>query len=171
MALKAVAEVESGGIGCFGPGGRPTIRYEPAVFNKKFTSRKYATTHPQYGQDTALHTGRQLDEFSMLHAAMLMRSQRDNAIASASWGAFQIMGFHHKLAGYATATDFALAMYRSATTQLDAMISFAKSTGAVNYLRTKDFANFASRYNGSSYKDNKYDTRMEAAYRRLEGTV
>ena len=173
-ALKAVAAVEGGGR-CFAADGRPIIRYELHVFQKKFTSRKYANTHPQfsaeYGPGNLAHSGQQADEFSMLYGAMLMRGQRDNAVASASWGAFQIMGFNHKAAGYATATDFALAMHRSASKQLDAFISFAKSQGAAQYLRTKDWANFALHYNGKDYRDNDYDGKMERAYRRLGGTV
>jgi hypothetical protein len=171
-AVKAVAAVEGSGR-CFGADGRPIMRYELHTFNQA-TGAKYATTHPHlaagYSAGLLAHPGGQAGEYSMLYGAMLLRGQRENAIASASWGAFQIMGFNHKSAGFATANDFAQSTYRSAGNQLDAFLSFARSKGASRYLLTKDWANFALHYNGTKYRDNNYDARLAAAYLRFGGT-
>ncbi|HVZ34992.1 MAG TPA: N-acetylmuramidase domain-containing protein, partial [Polyangiaceae bacterium] len=141
-AVKAVAAVEGGSLGCFAADGRPIIRYELHVFNQR-THGKYSKTHPYfatgYGAGKRAHTRLQADEWSMMYGAMMMRGQRDNALASASWGAFQIMGFNHKAAGYATATDLAQGMCRSAGHQLGAFLKFAKGKGATRYLKAKDW--------------------------------
>ena len=45
---------------------------------------------------------------------------------------------------------------------------FLQKTGIAEYLKTKDWATFALRYNGSGYKANRYDTRLQAAYEKLK---
>lgn len=138
-------------------------------------SGKYALTHPQFsagyqaGRRAHTHADAQANEYSMLYGAMLMRGQRETAFASASWGAFQLMGFNHRACGFATANDFAQSMCRSAANQLDAFLEFCKSIGAARYLANKDWAGFANRYNGPDYRVNHYDTNLAAAYRRFGG--
>jgi hypothetical protein len=100
---------------------------------------------------------------------MLMRGQREDAMASASWGAFQIMGFNHRSCGFATASDFAQSLSLSAANQLEAFLEFCKSKHAARYLKSKDWAGFALHYNGPDYARNHYDTNLAAAYRRAGG--
>jgi N-acetylmuramidase-like protein len=98
---------------------------------------------------------------------MLMRGHREAALASASWGAFQIMGFNHRACGFATASDFAQSLSLSASNQLSAFLEFCKAKGAHTYLATKDWAGFASHYNGPDYRVNHYDRNLAAAYQRF----
>jgi hypothetical protein len=39
----------------------------------------------------------------------------------------------------------------------------------VQYLRDKDWAGFARRYNGPAYAENKYDEKLSAAYEKFLG--
>jgi hypothetical protein len=173
-AVRAVAAVEAGGRAGFVPDGRAIIRYELHVFNQR-SKGKYATTHPQFaagyqagiGAHTAAHA--QANEYSMLYGAMLMRGERENAFASASWGAFQIMGFNHRACGFATASDFAQNQSQSAANQLAAFLQFCRSKRFDDYLRARDWAGFALHYNGPDYQRHHYDTNLEAAYRRAGG--
>lgn len=88
------------------------------------------------------------------------------ALDSASYGAFQILGENHDLCGYATSqemlSDFNL---RGEVAQLEAFVKFVKSKNLVQYLRTKNFAKFAEGYNGTAYRENKYDIKLLTAYK------
>ena len=52
------------------------------------------------------------------------------------------------------------------TAQIKVLIAEIKAKSLVKALNTKDFATFARRYNGASYAQNQYDTRMAAAFKR-----
>jgi hypothetical protein len=168
-AVKAVAYVESGGRTGFGPDGRPIVRYELHIFQGS-TKSKYHVTHPHlsqsYQQGKKYHVGGQPNEWSMLYGAMLLRGCLNQAIAAASWGMFQIMGFNHKASGYGTPQEMASDMCLSAGNQLQAFLQLCKSNGYHHYLAKKDWAGFAKHYNGASYKDNNYDVHLAAAYGR-----
>ena len=89
----------------------------------------------------------------------------DSAVESASWGLFQIMGFHWRTLGYTSAEAFAAAMTESEGRQLDAFVRFIKAdAGLHRALRSKDWSDFARRYNGPNYASNKYDVKLAAAY-------
>lgn len=171
-AVRAVADIESGGRSGFGDDGRAIIRYELHVFQRR-TKGAYAKTHPHlsqgYESGKAYHKNGQPNEWSMMYGALLLRGRADDAIASASWGMFQIMGFHASSLGYASTRDFAEAMCLSSANQLDAFLRFCGKTGAGQYLVKKDWAGFALHYNGPKYKDNNYDVLLAAAYRRHGG--
>lgn len=86
------------------------------------------------------------------------------AFKSASWGRFQIMGFNHKAAGYATATDMAIDYEVSEVNQLNSLGTFIINDPALHAaLKRRDYAEFARRYNGAGYAKNKYDVRMAEA--------
>ena len=89
------------------------------------------------------------------------------AIESASWGAFQIMGFHWSRLGYASAHAWLEAMRASEGHQLEAFVRFIEADRAIhNALRRHDWRDFASRYNGPAFEKNDYDTKLAAAHRR-----
>ena len=91
------------------------------------------------------------------------------ALASASWGTFQIMGFNFKACGYNNVEDYVNAMYVSEGKHLEAFGGFIKSVNLVRHLVTKDWAAFAKGYNGPAYAQNKYDTKLAAAYAAAKG--
>jgi hypothetical protein len=90
----------------------------------------------------------------------------DAAYASASYGAFQIMGFHYKLVGYSTVDSFVSDLYTHERKHLKAFGLFCKANKLIRHLQTKNWASFAKGYNGSGYKKNKYDTKLASAYTR-----
>ena len=170
--MQAVSDIEAGGRSSFSADGRPIIRYELHVFRKE-TKAAYDTTHPHLSATYAVgmrgHDGAQASEWSLLYGAMMLRSGLEHAYNSASWGMFQIMGFNYAAAGYSTVLDFANAMCGSAGNQLQAFVSLCQTNNLTNYLVRHDWAGFARRYNGPDYATNRYDTRLDAAYRRHGG--
>lgn len=161
-AVKAVSAVESAGSG-FLDGGRPKILFEGHWFSK-FTKHKYDTSHPtlSYKKWTKQHYQGGALEYGRLDVAKTL--DKEAALKSTSWGKFQIMGFNHKLAGYATVTAFVDDMKKSEGAQLLAFVKFIKSTKLDTALKAKDWAAFAKGYNGSAYAKNQYDIRLKQAY-------
>jgi len=79
------------------------------------------------------------------------------------------MGFHYKSLGYSSVDDFVEHMNRHEREHLAAFgkfISYASFSGKklLEWFREKNWANFAHGYNGSGYKQNKYDTKLKSAY-------
>ena len=56
---------------------------------------------------------------------------------------------------------------RSEADQMRLSLRFMQKTGLAKWLKTKDWANFALRYNGRGYRANRYDTRLAEAYERF----
>jgi murein DD-endopeptidase MepM/ murein hydrolase activator NlpD len=84
------------------------------------------------------------------------------ALQACSWGAFQIMGSNYKTLGYATVQEMVKDMSRSERPHLKGFVNFVKADPAlVKAAKNEDFAAFASRYNGPTYKENDYDTKMK----------
>jgi hypothetical protein len=89
----------------------------------------------------------------------------ESAYESASWGAFQIMGYHWKALGYPTVFDFVMHMQRSEADHLDAFVRFiANDSGLLSALRGRKWTQFARLYNGPAYARNLYDAKLSAAY-------
>ena len=59
---------------------------------------------------------------------------------------------------------------RSEKDQLEAFEGFVRANGLADELQRKDWAGFASRYNGPGYAANQYDVKMAEAYARLKAT-
>jgi len=89
------------------------------------------------------------------------------AIESASWGLFQIMGFHWRDLGYDSAEQFERLMQRSEGAQLDAFVRFIEANPHLHKaLRAGKWAQFAAGYNGPDYKANLYDVKLARAFER-----
>lgn len=97
--------------------------------------------------------------------AIALSIHREAAYCSTSWGAFQIMGFHHVLCGFRTVDDFVAAQHHSCHKQLDAFCQFLVANNLQLYLQKRDWAAFARLYNGPEYLRNQYDKNQEIAYR------
>lgn len=171
-AVKAVTEVESRGDG-FLPDGRPVVLFERHIMYRrvrdKFGSaeaQKYFERYPDLINPTPGGYGKTAEQPNRMgRAAGLI--DRDCALESASWGLFQIMGFHWESLGYESLQQFVNAMYRSEGDQLEAFVRFIKVNAGVHQaLKRLDWAGFARGYNGPSYSINKYDTKLAAAFAR-----
>lgn len=166
-AIRAIAEVESRGEG-FLPNGQPKILFEAHIFSR-LTNRKYDKSHPHLSSRTwnqALYKGGIREHDRLAAAAKL---DRNAAIMSASWGRFQIMGFNWQACGFQTLQGFINSIY-SDKTGLNAFVGLVLNNPYMRIaLQTLNFARFAELYNGSGYRQNKYDTKMLASYQRYEG--
>lgn len=166
-AIKAVTIVEAP-RGGFGPDGKPTILFERHVFSR-LTGGIYDKSHPDISNPKPGGYGGYSEQHGRLARAAVLN--RDAALQSASWGKFQIMGFNYTLAGFTTLQDFINAMYEGEPQHLEAFISFILHEGLGDELREHRWADFARRYNGSSYAVNRYDTKLAAAFRDCGGVA
>lgn len=164
-ALKAVMEVEAGGGG-FLPDGRAKILFEAHWFGD-YTGYQYNDSNPNvsskgWNRDLYIGGAGEWDRFA--EAAKL---DRKAAIKSCSWGLPQLMGGNaiEMNLGYADEEDFYNRMMRSEGDQLEAMGRFIKADPKMlQALKTKDWAEFAYRYNGEGYAANNYDVKLADAY-------
>lgn len=164
-AIRAVAEVESAGGG-FDPEGFPKTLFEGHIFHR-LTGGKFSVSHPSlsYAKWTKKFYGDWKKEKARLQEAMTL--DRAAAIQSASWGAFQIMGMNHALAGFSKPQQFVNAMCKDANSQLEVFTQFIIQSGLDDELRDRRWRDFARRYNGPQYALNQYDVKIAAAYSRL----
>ena len=172
-ALRAVVEVECSSRGGFLSDGRPRILFEGHIFWKQLLARginpePLATAHPDilYPHWTRTHYKGGKGEWERFERAAAISPEA--AVESASWGLFQIMGFHWKTCGCTSPSDFRRRMESSEREQMALALKFLEKTGIVRWLKTKDWCTFALRYNGSGYKANRYDERLAAAYRKFK---
>jgi hypothetical protein len=92
-----------------------------------------------------------------------------NAVASASYGLFQIMGFNFVACGFADAKAFVADMAKSQAAQLAAFANFVRSNNLADELVRKDWEGFAAGYNGSGQIE-RYGRLLREAYERLKAT-
>lgn len=165
-ALAAVAEVESGPLGGFGDDGRPIILFERHLFSRK-TNSQYDATHPHISNRTPGGYPRsQAERWAQLSEAYALNAEA--ALQSASYGRFQVLGQNYPNLGMRDAHEYVSKLARSERDQLDAFEGFVRANGLADELQRKDWAGFASRYNGPGYAANQYDVKMAEAYARLK---
>lgn len=158
--IQTFLEVETKGHG-FDDHDRPLILFERHWFHK-FTKGQYDESHPHisnadpggYGK-SAVQWGRFQEAFALDPIA---------AMKSASWGLGQVMGFNYAIAGYSSVGEFVDSMKESEGNQLDAAINFVLHNDLDDELRRHDWKSFARGYNGSKYRINKYDEKLETAF-------
>lgn len=92
--------------------------------------------------------------------------EKNVALESCSWGAFQIMGEYWKPMKYASVHEFVKAVSRSPKEQVRSFVLYMKYVNPriKGYLKDKDWAAVAKAYNGPNYQDNNYDKRFSKAY-------
>lgn len=168
-ALRAVCEVESGGNG-FLKDGRPKILFEGHIFWKQLLILNInPATIPGDNSDilypvwdpVKVRPYYNMDQYARLDKAKKINEAA--ALKSASWGAFQIMGFNAGACGYATVQNFVTAQANELS-QLQCFANFLKSTHLAVNLAHLDWAGFAQAYNGKQYRRNNYDTKLASAY-------
>ncbi|HEV2706559.1 MAG TPA: N-acetylmuramidase domain-containing protein [Pyrinomonadaceae bacterium] len=166
-AIRAVVDVESRGSG-FLPDGRPKILFEALHFHR-FTGGKYDKSHPNISSPVwkrSLYKGGAAEWGRLEEAAAL---DRTSAYKATSWGLFQIMGFNYQASGFQSVEDFVAAMKESEGAQLQAFANFVRNQKWDGFLRNRQWAMFAKRYNGPSYAQNHYDTKLADSYRKHLG--
>ena len=168
-ALQAVVEVESAGRG-FLADGRVKCLFEGHVF-WRYTKGRYEQSHPDlcYQKWTKEHYSRGPNadvrgDGELIRLALAMQLNRTAALMSASYGAFQIMGFNFALCGYTDVRAFYNAMCLSAEKQLRAFCAYIKEVGLADELRDRRWVDFARKYNGPAWEKNDYAGKMGRAY-------
>jgi hypothetical protein len=164
--IRMVRAVESGGKS-FDDRGRPVILFEPHIFHRR-TGGKFSPASYSYSAWGARPYPKGYDA---RWAQMAAAAAKDEvaALESASWGLFQIMGFHWKQLGYASVQDFVQAMVASEAGHLDAMVRFIRANGLVAPLRqcapgdAESCRDFARGYNGGGYARNSYHVKLAKA--------
>ena len=181
-AIYAVNEVESKGKGFF-DNGKPVILFERHIMYRQLATARHAS-------DYAAELKRYADQLATANPALVnpkpggyiggtaehqrlaMARLIDDtaALESASWGAFQIMGFHWKRLGYTSVQAFVEAMSAGESQQFDAFTRFIETDPALHKaLKARKWAEFAKLYNGPNYLRNLYDTKLQRAYERHAG--
>jgi len=169
-SIKAVNQVETTGPG-FLPSGRPVLLFERHVMYRQLThaGQDAAAAAQRYPQVVSTVRGGYAGGTTEWHRFQTA-TQIDPACAieSASWGMFQIMGYHWQALGYASAADFLACMEQSEGQQLEAFVRFIEQDPTLHKaLKARKWAEFARRYNGPAYADNHYDIKLERAYDRF----
>lgn len=188
--LRAVCEVESNGS-AFLPDGRAVILFERHKFRQQLLLQ--LSNPSQFdllnkATDFKAKTAAELvDKLSLKHpdicnsvrggylggSAEYVRLEKaanihiEAGYASASYGAFQIMGFNHKLAGYTSATAMMLAFNKGEAEQLEGLAKFILAQPTMlKALREGDWTTFACLYNGADFTANSYHIKLaRSAYR------
>ena len=184
--LMAIGKQESGklaalGLGAFDKWNRPTILYERHKFSA-FTNNRYDASHPELSATTPYEAGTHRDDknvaiddgkhyglfsWQYLKLASAYALDKEAALMACSWGKFQIMGESFVACGKASARDFVTAMCISEREHLDALVGFC-NTNIKAALIAKNWTAIASRYNGSDYRKNKYDTNIATFYQEFK---
>lgn len=161
--LWAVLQVETRGCGFF-TDRRPAILFERHIFSGK-TGGRFDKQAPDISNPKAGGYAGGMAEYTRLEKALKL--DEDAALASASWGLGQVMGFHASDLGYGTVQQFVTRMMASEDEQLGALVAFIQRNGLDKPLRAHDWATFARGYNGPGYAKNEYDKKLAAAYQKL----
>lgn len=178
-AVYALNEVESKGRG-FLDNGKPVILYERHVmYNRLQLVRSTADDQEQLLQ-RALLLAKQAPALvnpkaggyiggTAEHQRLAQARQLDDvaALESASWGAFQVMGYHWQRLGYASIHDFVAEMNSSEAEHLEVFVRYIEAdTNLLKALKAQKWATVAKLYNGPDYQRNLYDVKLERAFER-----
>lgn len=158
--LHAFIDVETAGSG-FDSKGRPRILFEQHIFFRYLPKSKHAAAK-KAGFNTSPGDYGKGDQYVRFMKAYAIDPQA--AMYACSWGLGQIMGFNHKLAGYATVEEMITAFADDEENQLAAAVSFIMKANLEEKLRNHDWAGFAEGYNGKNYRINRYDEKLADAY-------
>ena len=170
--LLAICEVESGGHAFAMVEGRrePLIRFEGHWFDrliadpeKRAAARAAGLSSPKAGAIANPRT--QKGRWALLARAEAI--DRQAALQSVSWGLGQVMGFHWKALGFASVDDMVEEARSGIGGQAGLVMRFLSANDLIAPLRARKWQEFARRYNGPGYRQNRYDTKLAAAFRRL----
>lgn len=170
--VHMLIDVEAAGDG-FDSQKRPKMLFEPHIFYrelgpgaKRDAAVKAGLAYPTWKRDYPS------DSYPRLQKAIDI--DETAALKSASWGASQILGVNHKMAGYATVQDMVNGFCDDEDDHIEGMINFVKSAAIDDDLRRlatltrattpDDCRIIAKSYNGTAYEKNGYHTKMAAAH-------
>ena len=178
-SVYAINEVESKGRG-FLDNGKPVILFERHIMYRQLATPRHesddlaelqrhaaqlAATNPALVNPKTGGYAGGTAEHQRLSSARLIDDTA--ALESASWGAFQIMGYHWQRLGYASVQAFVEDMSAGESQQLAAFVRFIQTDPVLHKaLKGRKWAEFAKLYNGPDYQRNLYDIKLQRAYER-----
>lgn len=171
--LQAILEVESGGDP-YDAKGRLIILTEKHIFwrylpkSMRARARALGLATPGWSRQNYRGLGGKGSDKRWVRLRRMVAYHETAGLMSASYGAPQIMGFNHKLCGFATVGEFVLAMAETEDAQTEAFIRFLEGVGLAQDLRERDSRAVARRYNGPGQVA-RYSAMIDAAYRRIKG--
>lgn len=154
--LDAISQAESHGFGWF-PDGRIKILPEPHKFHlalpkhKRVHALNMGLSTKSYRQTKSSgHYGRMSRDGSAQYVLLEKWIKYDEAAAyeAISIGRYQIMGFHWKMLGFASAKDMFDQFCESEEIQLQALVTFLRKKKLVKAVRTSNFDRIEHVYNG-----------------------
>ena len=170
-AVRAVNEVESLGSG-FLADGRPVILFERHVMydQLKKAGKDADALALQFPNVVNRKRGGYVGKAGeYMRLAQAIQIDETCALSSASWGLFQIMGYHARRLEYRDVQEFVTAMRTSEAAQLEAFVRFIAADPALQKaLAGRKWAAFSAGYNGPAYKTNLHDVKMERAFERYQ---
>ena len=156
--LKAIIDVESGGVGFDQATGKLIIQFEPTWFKRK-------SPYTPSGLWSLNKVERQAKEWLAFNNAFSLNPEA--AMESTSIGMMQVMGFHYKSLGFNKVGDMWDYAKVSEANQVELALRFiALNPILVKAIQIKDFRTVAFYYNGSGYEKFNYHTRLGSAYAR-----
>lgn len=164
----AVIAVESNGRP-FEPSGLPTFLFERHQFYARLPAAKraQAVSLGLANREWQRRTQYQDQKTSDGRAALLTRAVKfggaEIAYRSASWGLMQVMGFNFAAAGHESAVAMAEAC-KTVEGQLLCAFNFMQANKLIIPIKRKQWAVFAEGYNGSGFRQNRYDVKLAKAY-------
>ncbi|NMY01559.1 N-acetylmuramidase family protein [Pseudomonas sp. WS 5059] len=168
-AIKAVAITETGSLGSYFTKAEDdkvaTILFERHYFHQ-LTGGRFDHSDPDISSPVSGGYGLHSAQYGkMVRAYRLSASE---ALKSASWGRFQIMGRYFSNAGYSSVEEFVRDLNCSEKNHLKAFVSFIKFDAVLSSaIVRKDWLRFALKYNGPAQKG--YDRKMRDNYNALKG--
>ncbi|WP_409269697.1 N-acetylmuramidase domain-containing protein [Pseudomonas sp. KCJK9044] len=177
--VYALNEVESQGRG-FLDNGKPVILFERHVMFDRLQLVRSAGDDQEQLHQRAEQLAKQVPNLvnpkaggytggSAEYQRLAQARQLDDvaALESASWGGFQVMGYHWQRLGYSSVHDFVAAMNRSEADHLEAFVRFIEAdANLLKALKAQKWATVAKLYNGPNYQRNLYDVKLERAFER-----
>lgn len=163
--VKAVKDVESSGAGF--DEGKPKLLPERHIFSR-LTEGRFDKTHPHLSYPawgTLPYPAGQQARYQML--LEMVHLDVDAGFQSASYGLFQIMGFHYATCGYRSPFSFATSQAYDEETQLKAFEALVISKGWAEKLRAcasdpKTCEPFCEAYNGKGFRTQNYHGKFAA---------
>lgn len=163
-AIRAVVEIEAGkSMKGFWAPGVPVINFDSQMFARM----KSKAPSKAGAKGETVPEG--LSGYALREWTQLINARKTNAQGAnmgTFWGMFQIGGFNYKQCGCSTVDEFVRLMAYSELEQLELFAAFITNSGMLEDLRQKNWAAFARKYNGASYKKRGYHTKMAAAYKK-----
>ncbi len=142
--MRALVEVEAAGREGFGIEDLPAMKFDPAAFSR-LTNHRYDNSNPDISYPEA--DDRRLPASPVLRWRQFAKAyvmNNDAALRAVAWGMFGMRGADHEDYGFASPAAMASALAEGEERQLEALEEWLRRTRAVELLKVRDWAAYAS---------------------------